>query len=601
MAFDRPGITPNFLAKNRHAEDNAWKAKSNSSRNNHGGSELPLYKDKPFDGTSQRRAMPRGQKLVIGITAAICLYIIYSFGQSLNGTPSYLFGLGHKAEPAVDWAQRQQQVKQVFQESWADYALHAWGKDVYHPITQTGKDLGPEPMGWIIVDSVDTAMIMGLDKEVAQARDWIKNKLNYDMDLEVNTFETTIRMLGGLLSAHYLSKDDVYLDQAADLGNRLLGAFDSKSGLPLSSVNLKTGKAIKSHDGGLISTAEASTLQLELKYLSKLTGEDLYWKAAEKVLQIVDFNAPPSGLVPIYIDPETGKFQSKNIRLGSRGDSYYEYLLKQYLQTNKKEDIYRDMYEEAVLGIEANLVAKSHPNELTFLGELPQGITGSLSNKMDHLVCFMGGLLALGATEGQTLEDARRGSRWKTSKENDMKLARELTRTCYEIYSQTASGLAPEIVQFNTDKTKDKDFTIKSADAHNLQRPETIESLFVLWRITKDPIYREWGWEIFQSFKKWTKVENEDGSISYTSLGDVNVIPPKQRDNMESFWLAETLKYLYLLFDDSEKEKFPLNEVVFNTEAHPLPIFDMEPLFTTGWVRAKGQKTSPPPANVAQG
>ncbi|CAN6446386.1 unnamed protein product [Victoria cruziana] len=107
---------------------------------------------------------------------------------------------------------------------------------------------------------------------------------------------------------------------------------------------------------------------------------------------------------------------------------------------------------------------------------------------------------------------------------------------------------------------------IKPNDRHNLLRPETVESLFVLYRITKDPKYREWGWQIFQDFEKYTKVETG----GYTSLDDVTTIPPRRRDKMETFFLGETLKYLYLLFGD--ENVLPLDEFVFNTEAHPLPI-----------------------------
>jgi len=104
-----------------------------------------------------------------------------------------------------------------------------------------------------------------------------------------------------------------------------LGAYSSQSGIPYASVNLKTGVGKKSHaDGGSSSTAEAATLQLEMKYLAYLTGEVEYWKAAEKVMEVMHNNNDiKDGLVPIFISPDNGKFYGKNIRLGSRGDSYY--------------------------------------------------------------------------------------------------------------------------------------------------------------------------------------------------------------------------------------------------------------------------------------
>ena len=215
------------------------------------------------------------------------------------------------------------------------------GMDEYYPISKTGRQMTPKGMGWIIVDALDTLMIMNLTSRLLHARDWISTSLNYTQDHDVNTFETTIRMLGGLLSAHYLSTkfpemapleeddtgkpgEDLYIEKATDLADRLLGAFNSKSGVPYASVNLATRKGIPSHvDGGASSTAEAASLQLEFKYLALLMGEHVFWDAAEKVIKVIDDNDMEDGLLPIYIHPDTGTFRGDNIRLGSRGDSYY--------------------------------------------------------------------------------------------------------------------------------------------------------------------------------------------------------------------------------------------------------------------------------------
>lgn len=484
-----------------------------------------------------------------------------------------------------NWVLAKQEVKDVFLESWASYEKHAWGKDVYHPVSGKGENMGPKPLGWMIVDSLDTLLIMDCKDEFTRAKSWVKHNLDYTFDYSVNVFETTIRMLGGLLSAFHLLEDDVFLDKAADLANQLIGSFRSDSGLPFSSVNLKSGVGIKNHvDNGASSTAEVATLQMEFKYLAKLTGEKLYWDAVEKVMEVLDKNQPVDGLVPIYVLPDSGKYQGHYIRLGSRGDSYYEYLLKQYLQTDNKEDIYWKMYRESVEGVKKHLVGKSFPGDLTFIGELETGIGGPLSPKMDHLVCFYGGLLALGATNGLTLAEAKKSPLWDETKESDFKLAEELTYSCYRMYKDVATGLSPEIAVFNTDPKRDRDIYIKPLDKHNLQRPETVESIYYLWKFTGDEKYREWGYEIFKSFVKYTKVVGKDGSVSYSSIDDVTSLHPGIRDNMESFWLAETLKYLYLLFDD--EDKIPLSKYVFNTEAHPLPKFDMDPLFKTGWTRS---------------
>ena len=284
------------------------------------------------------------------------------------------------------------------------------------------------------------------------------------------------------------------------------------------------------------------------------------------------------------------------IRLGSRGDSYYEYLLKQYLQTSEEEPIYYEMYRESVEGVKKNLVRKSFPNELTFIGELERGIGGPFSPKMDHLVCFYGGLLAVGSTNGLSLDEAKQQKWWNEERALDFRFGEELTYTCYKMYHDVMpTGLSPEIVVFNEDTTKEHDFRIKPMDRHNLQRPETVESLFYLYRLTGDVKYRQWGYEIFQNFIKYTKVVNEHGEISFSSLSDVTSLKqdgsPKFKDNTESFWFAETLKYLYLLFDD--ENKIPLTEYVFNTEAHPFPKFNTNEHLKTGWRRQVDESVKP--------
>lgn len=193
--------------------------------------------------------------------------------------------------------------------------------------------MSPSGLGWIIVDSLDTMMIMNLTTRLSDARRWLHRDLIYDQDQDVNTFETTIRMLGGLLSAHYLStvlpdvssqRDHVYLSKATDLADRLLSAYESSSGVPYASVNIGTREGLPSHaDGGASSTAEATTTQLEMKYLSHLTGNKAYWQKAEHVMKVVDDQQMQDGLLPIFIHPDTGRFRYQEIRLGSRGDSYY--------------------------------------------------------------------------------------------------------------------------------------------------------------------------------------------------------------------------------------------------------------------------------------
>jgi uncharacterized protein YyaL (SSP411 family) len=109
-------------------------------------------------------------------------------------------------------------------------------------------------------------------------------------------------VLGGLLAAHHLTSDDLYLKRAIDLADRMLPAFDTPSGLPLPSVNL--AKRIGMPDQfspDRISTAEAATLQLEFRYLAELTNDERYWYKVEEVMAVINKAKLPNNLVPIFM------------------------------------------------------------------------------------------------------------------------------------------------------------------------------------------------------------------------------------------------------------------------------------------------------------
>ncbi|OWZ42101.1 mannosyl-oligosaccharide alpha-1,2-mannosidase [Cryptococcus neoformans c45] len=491
--------------------------------------------------------------------------------------------------------EKREAVKEAFEWSWRAYEKHAWGADEYQPLTQTGSNLtSAGGVGYTIVDSIDSLLIMDLIPEYKRARDWVRDHLNFDKDAQFNTFETTIRLLGGLLSAHYLSSTHsstaiqadapLYLDLAIDLGERLLGAFTSPTGIPWSGINLATRQGIPDRDNqGVASLAEAASLQLELKYLSHLTGDYVYWKKAEKVTEIIRAQAIHDGIAPIFISPMNGQFVASEIRLGSRGDSYYEYLLKQWLQTNRQEPVYRDMYDEAMVGIKKHLIGQTRKSNLIFTQELhparhprDQSATWQIVPKQDHLVCFLGGSFLLGITEG-----GKRDLDWENMEEKDREdflVGQGIIESCMKTHD-TATGLAPEIamfVQWSDDRANEEDWYIKPnhngilIDGRNILRPETVESLFLAYRAIGDEKYRRWGWQIFEAFQKWCRVK--DGG--YAGIEDVQSMPPKQLDRMETFWLGETLKYLYLLFDDADH--IPLDKNIFNTEAHILPVFTPE-------------------------
>ncbi|KAJ7447544.1 glycoside hydrolase family 47 protein [Mycena galericulata] len=485
----------------------------------------------------------------------------------------------------------------AFKHAWLAYERDAMGDDEYHPISHKGTNLTDAGgIGYTVVDSLDTMLIMGLEEEYERARAWVENSLSFDRDASFNTFETTIRVLGGLLSAYDLSDgDQLYLDRATDLAERMLPVFDTPSGLPFSLVNLAKRTGVADPDTrGLVSTAEASTLQLEFRYLGYLTDNLDFWDKAENVMKVIRRARLPNALTPIFMSSDAGKFMTAEIRLGSRGDSYYEYLLKQYLQTGQVETVYRDMYDDAMEAIHENMIAVSNTKKLTYTVEIHpkrlaqnQQMSWVRALKQDHLVCFLGGSLMLGATTAgavtQHVSVPPLPEELSPVGQRDWATGVALIETCVDTY-RTASGLAPEIVHFRESFEKGEDWFIKNAkppgeppvyDARYILRPETVESLFLAWRLTGHPRYRAYGWEIFQAIETHCRVE----SGGYASVLNVEEVPVTWEDKMETFLMSETLKYLYLLFSD--ETVLPLNEYVFNTEAHPLPIFS--PIVQTGF------------------
>ncbi|XP_006900720.1 PREDICTED: endoplasmic reticulum mannosyl-oligosaccharide 1,2-alpha-mannosidase [Elephantulus edwardii] len=438
---------------------------------------------------------------------------------------------------------RQEAVVDAFRHAWKGYCKYAWGRDELKPLSRSFSEWFG--LGLTLVDALDTMWILGLTQEFEEARRWVSTKLWFQKDVDVNLFESTIRILGGLLSTYHLTGDSLFLEKAKDFGQRLMPAFKTPSKIPFSDVNIGTGNAHPPRWTSDSTVAEVTSIQLEFRELSRLTGNEQFKEAVEEVTRRVhSLSGKKDGLVPMFINTHSGHFTHLGVfTLGARADSYYEYLLKQLLED----------YMEAIEGIRRHLLQHSEPSKLTFIGELAHG---RFSAKMDHLVCFLPGTLALGAHHGLPAEH--------------MVLAKELMETCYQMNRQMKTGLSPEIAHFNmVAQEGHQDVEVKPADRHNLLRPETVESLFYLYRLTGDSKYQAWGWEILQSFNAYTRVPTG----GYSSINNVqDPQKPDPRDKMESFFLGETLKYLYLLFSD-DPNLLSLDTYVFNTEAHPLPIW----------------------------
>ena len=444
----------------------------------------------------------------------------------------------------------QRAIVEALMHAWSAYKKYAWGHDELRPISKGYQEWFG--IGLTIIDSMDTLFIMGLKDEFKLAREYVAQNLTFAKDNDVQLFEIVIRALGGLLSAYHLSNDQVFLDKALDLGNRLMPCFKGPTNVPCNRINLLTGHGSFYE----ISTAEAGTLQLEFKDLARSSKQDQFEKAMDDINNHIHFMQKSDNLVGCFINAQTGLFRmSSAVSVGASADSYYEYLLKQWIQTDKTQTQLLDDFTASASSIRKHLLRYTEPNHWAFLGAFTSMSSSKFRNEMEHLACFYPGTLALAyiSGAGDFLEDAA-----------------NLTHTCYQMYKATPTGLSPEVVFMNLQPAQKDDIIVNSQSAYNLQRPEAVESMFYMYRATKDPKYRKWGWEIFQAFETHMRIDSGYTSISNVMANHTEHL--RRKDKMETFYLAETLKYLYLLFSD-DPYLLPIDEWVFNTEAHPLPVF----------------------------
>jgi Glycosyl hydrolase family 47 len=481
------------------------------------------------------------------------------YTEYTTGTSPYVISEATKLKSDTVARPRRYHVQQAMKFAWDGYVKHAFGMDEIKPQSGTGSNHWGG-RGVTLVDALDTLWLMDLKNEFWHARDWVRDRLDYATVTTgaVSVFETTIRDLGGLLSAYDWSGDAVFLERATDLGERLLHSFDgSTTGLPFAQVFLqRPDQASNPSATNPAILAEFGTIQLELRYLAQATGRPDFSAKADHVFAIMHKLAPSNGLYPIkFHSPSEGsepRTLDDKFSFGAMGDSFYEYMLKLWIQGGKTEPMYRAMYDKAIDGMHNELLQKSTPSALTYIADQTNG---QLEFKMDHLACFMGGLLALGAYTDPTGLDSARAQR-------DLQTAKALSYTCYQMYARMTTGIAAEFVRFELGR----DLEAAWDAPHYLLRPEAVESFFILNYLTGDPIYREWGWEVFLAIEKHCKTK-----FAYGALPDVMDESSTPRDSMESFFLAETLKYLYLL-QDPDTEVNILEKHVFNTEAHPMKI-----------------------------
>ena len=433
------------------------------------------------------------------------------------------FAMGGCAKPRENDETKQlaERVRTEFLHAWNNYKRYAWGYDALRPLSKTAHDWYGQSLLMTPVDALDTLILMHLDDEAAKARSLIVSDLSFDRDIYVKNFEITIRLLGGLLSSYQLTGDQRLLSLAEDLGNRLLPVFNSPTGLPYVYVNLHTGQI----RDPMTNPAETGTLLLEFGTLSKLTGKPVFYEKAKRALVETFKRRSPLGLVGQSINVDTGVWTNTDSHISGGIDSYYEYLWKCWLLFGDKDC--RDMWNASVPAVNKYLADEIR-------GELWYGHADMQTGKRTEttygaLDAFFPALLALSG---------------------DLKRARRLQASSFKMWN--LYDIEPETLDYKTMQVV--------AGSYHL-RPEIVESTYYLYHFTGDPEYRQMCKKMFDDFVKYCRTNS-----GYAALADVT--SKQQRDEMESFVLAETFKYFYLLFASPEILQF--DKVIFNTEAHPL-------------------------------
>ncbi|KAF2642649.1 alpha-mannosidase IC [Massarina eburnea CBS 473.64] len=467
---------------------------------------------------------------------------------------------------------RQAAVKAAFARCWKSYKENAWGKDELKPISgKATTTFG----GWgaTLVDSLDTLWIMGLKDEFRQAVDAVAEIDFKPKTGDLNMFEITIRYLGGLLSAYDLSdcKDYRLLEKAIELGDMIYASFDTPNRMPVTRWDAdKASSGVPQSPASQGIIAEMASFSMEFTRLSQLTGDMRYYDAVTRVTDILDSqqnstNLP--GLWPVGVDVQTPDLtKDTQFSLGAMADSAYEYLGKTYqlLHGVGSAIQYKMMYESAMdSAIRYLLFRPMVPDQADILmpgvvrANSPEFIVQDA--QAQHLGCFVGGMLALG---GRLVQN-----------ETHVEYGRKATDACIWAYQNAPHGIMPEVSQmtacpshepctYNAAIHQQHPGFASVSDARYMLRPEAIESVFYMYRITGDSSYQDVAWDMFQAIDSRSRTDFGNAAIEDVMKDDGGKL-----DKMESFWLGESLKYFYLMF--SAPGYLSLDEWVFNTEAHP--------------------------------
>jgi len=502
-------------------------------------------------------------------------------------------------EHATTRKERQAAVKRTFERCWKAYKAHAWGHDELAPMSGGVRDgFG----GWAatLVDNLDNLWIMDLKSEFEDA---VLAAINVDLGKTtsetINVFETTIRHLGGFLAAYDLSGDKRLLDKAQEFGEMLIRAFDTPNHLPITRWKPQEYLRGPREADDVVLVAEIGSLEMEFTRLSQLTGDQKFYDAVVRVVRLFDAQQQKThlpGMWPVVVSAKDANLMKDNFfTLSAMSDSLYEYFPKMYALLGGVESVYKKLYDGSMkTAIQYNLWRPMNPDHADILISGNVRATNRISARLmpqgQHLVCFAGGMFALG---GKLFEQPEH-----------VEIGKKLTDGCIWTYKAFPLGIMPEVFEMvpcdsrlscpwdeqkwreiiasrfpeNTDVDKiiaekrlPPGFT-DITDSRYILRPEAIESVFILYRTTGQEYFLDAAWDMFTAITNATESAFANAALSDITFSREQLAHGKtggmtQMDSMESFWMAETLKYFYLIF--SEPDLISLDEWVFNTEAHP--------------------------------
>jgi len=417
------------------------------------------------------------------------------------------------------------EVRKEFLHAWNGYKQYAWGHDDLKPLTKSYHDWYAEPLLMTPVDALDTMTLMGLNGEAKSTREYIATHLSFNKDIDVQNFEITIRLLGGLLSSYEMTGDKRLLNLAEDLGNRLLPVFESPTGLPYRYVNLKTGRV----RGNATNPAEAGTLLIEFGTLARLTHRQVFYDKAKRALVEIYNRRSPIGLVGTWINVETGAWTDTDSHISGAIDSYYEYLLKCAILFDDQDC--RRMWEASLTAINQHLrdETKGRMKPELWYGHADMNTGKRTTTTYGALDAFFPAVLALSS---------------------DLNRAQLLQESSFRMWQK--NDIEPEEFDYQTMEIKSPGYPL---------RPEIVESTYYLYHYTRKTMYLRMGETMWRDFVKYCRTD-----VGYAALK--SVVTKEKNDSMQSFLFAETFKYFYLLFAPPRTLNF--DKVVFNTEAHPM-------------------------------